>query len=142
MIFNIDRNGLVDRPEDRDSRKVIAPLNTCMHIHHRERLLSQLRENLLLQILFQHLNTYNPSWSHKTTNNSIQHQHQDQNPQTLTTTSITQRKRPSLTGKVLSDDNKNLPTVSIRTLDLKDLKLLHQLFLIDMRQARSRRTHG
>lgn len=61
VIFNIDRNGLVDGSESRDSGEVIAPLNTCVHIHHGERLLSQLTENLLLQILFQHLSAYKPS---------------------------------------------------------------------------------
>lgn len=52
-IFNVDRNSIGDQSEGRDARKVLAPPNTGVDVHHGERLLIQTRHNLLLQVLLQ-----------------------------------------------------------------------------------------
>lgn len=67
ILFDGHRECLVDRSEGRDTRKVLGPLHVRVHVHQTEGSSFQQWENLLLQVLFQPLETHGTTYI-KTTN--------------------------------------------------------------------------
>lgn len=60
VLLHVRRNRVVDPPETGDSGKILAPLDAGVHVQHHEFPLPQLRENLILQVLLQNINTHQP----------------------------------------------------------------------------------
>lgn len=61
VLLDANRHSFVDRTEGCDSRAVLAPKYVCMHVHHREWHLLELRIHLFLQVLLQHLGIHETS---------------------------------------------------------------------------------
>ena len=54
------RNCVIDRSESGDSGEILAPLNAGVKVQDRETLVLKPREDLLLQMIFHHIQTHSP----------------------------------------------------------------------------------